>query len=295
MFRRSLSDVFVERLCAAPFWVNVIGNPLLQPEIRQESVTVYCRGSGLVRDLRLQQGGWVARTHPSFVPVASERDSVELRCDDSAGFTFVNEPKALPPGVLSASTLAAYMQRLPDRPEDLIKDAIVRHTGNVILDQEVAFADSATERDRVDVCAYLPDQNALVLVEIKRKDDARLFSPDGLSLPEVITQLSGYRARLQSQAEEVMPAYREVVRLKRRLGLGSRLGSLPEGGPIDYLHRPILVVGECSDKDIEAIRSGQGKWEPLLRALPEVASCLILCGTTCKLTMGRHRHVVNFD
>lgn len=294
MFRRSLSDVFVERLCAAPFWANVVGNPLLQPEIREEAVTIYCRGNGLVRDLRLEDGGWVARTHPAFVPVVPVKgETLELRGNPSGGLTFAVQPDPLPPGLLSEETVRSYLTRLPSRPEDVLKDVIIQRRENMILDQEVAFADSRTERDRVDLCAYLAEPKAAVLVEIKRIDDDRLYEKNGAV--EVIAQLTAYVRRLESHRDELLQAYRDVVRLKRSLGLGGRLGSVPEDGPGRFLPKPILVIGGCSAAVVEEIKAGLGPWAPLIQQLPTVAAALILCRTTCKLTMVRHSHVMNFD
>lgn len=294
MFRRSLSDEFVSRLGAAPFWPNVVANPALQPEVRSDAVTVYCRGSGLIRDLRLDAGRWVAWTHPAFVPVRSAQGQrLELRCDGPGGLTFSLAPTPLPPGLLSEGAVAAYLARLPGRPEDVLKDAIIRHPGNTVLDQEVAFADSQSERDRVDLCAYLAEKAAAALVEVKRIDDGRLVQRDGAI--EVIAQLAAYAARLETQGPELLRAYQEVVRLKRRLGLGGRLGSVPEGGPARFLPKPVLVIVGCSDADVDEIKGGRGRWAPLVRDLPAVSAALVLCGDSCKLVAGRFRHTLVFE
>ena len=293
MFRRSLSDEFVSRLCAAPFWPNVVSNPELQPEIRDGTITIYCRGSGLVRDLRLDGGRWAAWTHPTFVPAgAREPGRLELRCDDPSGLTFAVPPTAVPPGLLSAEAVSAYRARLPARPEDVLKDAIVRHPGNAVLGQEVAFADSRSDRDRVDLCAYLGDAQAAALVEIKRIEDARLAPKDGAV--EVIAQLAAYGRRLATQGAELLAAFQAVVQLKRRLGLGGRLGTVPEGGPARFLAKPLLVIGGCAGADVEEIREGRGRWAPLLRDLPGVAAGLILCGEACKLVARPNRHTLVF-
>lgn len=294
MFSRSLSAGFVSRLCAAPFWPNVIQNRFIHPEIRNESVTLYCRGSALIRDLRLDGDRWIARTHPTFIPLQSARGhDLELKCDDGNGFSFVVPPLPLSPALLSAETFAAYTARLPERSEDLLKDAIICHEGNAILDQEVAFADTQSERDRVDLCAYIPGSNALALVEIKLIKDARLQPKNGEI--EVISQLNAYSERLFNQGSEILDAYRDVVRLKRRLGLERGLKSVPDNGPQSFLPKPLLVIGGCTDRDIGEIKAGNGRWDALMRELPAVSTSVILCGGPCKLVLGRYGHTLCFD
>jgi len=294
VFHRYLSDEFVTKLLSEPFWQNVVANPALQPEIRHDAITIYCRGSGLIRDLRLDGNRWVAWTHPKFVPVkAQHAQRIELHCDDAQGLMFASAPTPLPPANMSVDTIAAYEPRLPKRLEDVLKDAIIRHSGNTILDQEVAFADSQSERDRVDLCVCLPEKNSLALIEIKRIHDKRLVERNGVV--EVISQLAAYKTRLQNQRKELLEAYQEVVRLKRRLGLGNRLKSVPEDGPAEILMKPILLIGGCSDSQVDDIKARRGAWAPLIQGLPEVSAELILCGESCRLVTGNYRHTLCFD
>lgn len=295
MFRRSLSEKFVDRLRVAPFWPNVVANTALQPEIRDEYVTIYCRGSGLIQDLRLDGDRWTARTHATFIPVEPTQGRyLELRCDNGLGLQFSAPPTPRSPALLSDETLTAFLGCLPKKPEDILKDAIIRHEGNQILDQEIAFADSSEDRDRVDLCAFLPDQEAMALVEIKRIEDERLLDKNGQV--EVIAQLGAYAARLSKESIEILAAYQNVVRLKRLLGLGDRLRQVPEDGPISFLAKPMLVIGGCTDPDVDEIKMGHGRWASLVRGLPEVSSGLILCGKSCKLVLDRRfRNVRCFD
>ena len=55
-FRRHLSQDFVETLQNNVFWINVCSDRQLQPEIRNNVVTIYFCGQALVRELRLRSG-----------------------------------------------------------------------------------------------------------------------------------------------------------------------------------------------------------------------------------------------
>ena len=122
------------------------------------------------------------------------------------------------------------------------------------------------------------------VVEVKRRDDTRLFKPDGA--PEVLDQLAAYSRRLEAERAAVLDSYRIVVAAKRRLGMGERLKSVPIDGVADLLTKPVLVIGNCSRADVKAIKEKRDEWEPLMTGLPAVAAGLILCGSDgCRLAL----------
>lgn len=293
MFRRSLPDALVAALAANPFWSNVVSNRELHPEIRDGHLTVYCCGRGLMRELCLQNGQLTARLHQNFVPLRTgARTEVDVVFDTSSGFQFVTPPEPLSLGWATPDTFAAYRSRLPVDPEARLVDAIVRHPDNAVLDQEAAFADTRSDRDRVDLVCWLGERQLLAFVEVKRIEDTRLLERGGP--PEILDQLTRYCTRLAAEREGILSAYQEVVRLKRRLGLGVRFPAVPDTGPTALLPKPILVIGGCSEPEVARIRLGQGEWGPMIAGLPAVAAGLILCGERCKLVLGNYSHTLCF-
>jgi hypothetical protein len=286
MFRRSLPDALIDTLVSHPFWANLLADRQLTPEIRDEHVTVYFRGGALLKSLRLDGPSLVADVHPKYIPVrATNRSSVRLMWRDS-GFAFAEQVEAMPFGSGSSDALAAYKQEMAKvhRPEAEIVQQIIERPENVIVDQEVAFQEPGEPRDKIDLCHYDLGLQKLVFVEVKRLDDARLFKPDGR--PEVLDQLAAYSQRLELNRSQVLEAYRTVVACKRKLGWTDRLKSLPMNGATELLTKPILVIGNCSAADVNAIKKKADDWGPLMTGLPLVAAGLILCGKAgCRLAL----------
>ncbi len=287
MFRRSLPDPLINALASNPFWANVIADRQLAPEIRDGHVTVYFRGGALFQRLHLEGAMLVAEVHPKYIPVRAMKPSVRLTWGES-GFGFSGDVSPLPLGLAPADVLADYKaemaQVLVEFPEAAIVQRIIERTENTILDQEIAFQESGSPRDKIDLCHFDQGLQKLVFVEVKRRDDTRLFKPDGA--PEVLEQLAAYARRLETNRATVLDAYRIVVAAKRRLGMAERLKSVPIGGVAELLAKPILVIGNCSRADVKAIKEKRDDWEPLMTKLPQVAAGLILCGNDgCRLAL----------
>jgi len=297
MFRRSLSDNLIDALTNSPFWMGVIADRQLSPEIRDGHVTVYYRGGALIQRLRLEGEKLVADVHPKYIPVRASKPSVRLTWSES-GFAFNGDVEALPLGLATSGVLASYKEQmaktLVDFPEAAIVQQIIERTENTILDQEIAFQESGSSRDKIDLCHFDQTLGKLVFVEVKRREDPRLFKPDGA--PEVLEQLAAYAQRLEANRTAIMDSYRIVVASKRRLGMGDRLKSVPTTGLIELLTKPVLVIGGCSREDVKAIKERKDEWEPLMTRLPTLASGLILCGESgCRLALSAATQTLVFS
>lgn len=184
-------------------------------------------------------------------------------------------------------------QVLNDFPEGHLVHKIAVRRDNLILDQEITFAEPGESRDKIDLCYFDTVLGKLVFVEVKRVVDGRLFGAAGR--PEVLDQLTAYCRRLTEKRAEILNAFQTVVSLKRSLGLGSRLTGIPDGGPFDLIQRPLLVIGGCSREQRNAIRSKEVVWLPLMSELSTVAAGLVVCGDDgCKLTIANSGHSSSF-
>lgn len=283
MLRRNVSEELIATLSGNVAWQNLLADTSLFPEIRDGHVTIYHLGGALLRKLRLDHGGLTAELNPKYIPVQSSKPSV--RVDWGAeGFAFAEEPAALRLGTATREVLGAYKEQmrliLKDFPEGAVVQSILVKPENCILDQEIAFQASGQSRDKIDLCHFDAALQKLVFVEVKRRDDPRLWNQ------EILSQLQSYGEQLRTHRTGILAAYRDVVSIKRRLGLGSRLGSIPSDGPSDLLEKPLLVIGDCSMDDVNAAKSRNADWLPLLTALPDVAAGLILAGNSgCRLTL----------
>lgn len=298
-FIRSLPPESIAILKAHSFWQNICLDPELLPEIRVDAVTVYYRGGALLRELRVVDGTLLAEIHHKFVPLRRSGTTTSLRlvATDMTGFRFGEPVEPLPLGTADPLVLRAYKalmdQVLAEFPEGQIVQAICTRSENQILDQEVTFQEPGESRDKIDVCHFDYALGKLAFVEVKRKDDARLFQHE--TRPEVLDQLEAYCKRLQAYRSDLLAIYRQVVAWKRDLGLSGRLSQVPSNGPSDLLDKPVLVIGNCTSSDVRRIKAAEGEWAPLLAGLKEVASGLILCGRDgCRLNLTKGTQTISY-
>lgn len=304
MLKREVPEVLVNALVSSGFWQNVCNDPELQIEIRNGVITVYYRGSALIRELQLEDGRLVARIHCKYIPLQSpdSKSDVLLACDDHKTLGFVQEPTPLALGSCASETLKAYKRcinkvrsKISGASEFGIVHEIASHTENRILDQELTFQESGGPRDKIDICHFDQHLNCISLVEVKSINDPRLISPD-TEAPEVIEQLERYRRRIEQHHAEITDACRTMVDTKRRLGLGSRLEGVQDDGLNRILVKPVLVIGGCNSSDVKDISTPEEEWEPLMTGLRQVAAGLILCGQKgCRLELRKGSQRLIFD
>ncbi len=297
---RSLPDEFFSNAEFREFFQNVSGDPELYPAIRNGSMTIYYRGAALIRDLRIQDGQVVGQMHFRYLPANPPDKSgfVTLQLG-AGGFSFPQSAAPMAIGFGTPTVLSEYkraMRSVSHNLESSIVHEIVRRHQNVILDREIRFQSSGqTVSYTIDICHFDTHLNCLALVEVKGIHDARLEAGDN-QIPEVVQQLQRACLWIEQQRAEIQEDYEQVVCLKRRLGLTARLTGVPTNGPAALLKKPVLVIGNCKQKEMLAILGRHKKWVPLLDKIKNYAAGLILCGNAgCLLNLERRQHVIVFD
>jgi hypothetical protein len=288
-FRRWLSPELVDTLFNNPFWRNICADRELQPEIGYGSITVYYRGQALLTDLRLDggsesSGSLTAAVDRHLLPFESATESyhrhLPMRWRDEAGFDF--DPPLSPRAVGFGSTdvLHAYkrMAKFAGAPDGL-RHRFAVDPRNRLLDQEIGVAGNV--HSPIDLAYFNPSIEKLCFAVIKHCADERLLVPS--DKPAVVWQLRAYGVWLAKHHDSIAAAYGNVVRLKRALGLGKRIEGVPD--ELSVLTRPVLVIGGCTDVDVERIRwarhqENRNSWSPLWPNLEDVAAGLIICGNS---------------
>lgn len=280
MIRRALSEQLIEALNKNEFWTNIVKDTELQPEIRDGKVTVYYWSKALLREVSLNGGALTASIHDAYVPVARGGGYLTLTASDGE-LQFDQAPGVLAIAKAEEKTLKAYKKRIVadqgPSGEGSIVQAICDDPRNQILDQEIAFQDSDSSRDKIDLCCIAPG-NKLVFVEVKRLDDGRLRKDETTRAREVVGQLREYCSRIQQNHPELIETYRNVLRLKQKIGLGDRYEGIAPNDINELVEKPMLVIGQCGRDDVRRIVDGDGEWEGFVEAVKEVSSALILCG-----------------
>lgn len=294
MVRRAASDALISALGNSPFWPNIIADPELQPEIRDEKITVYYQASALIRELSLRDGALVASVRDTYLPAVREGKYLTLRGGD-AGLMFEPAPSVLHIGLADEDTIDEYKIRIEadqgPESEGSIVQAICTRSGNMVLDQEIAFQEGGRDRDKIDLCCILPDKKTLAFVEVKRFVDDRLVPANGSAVPEVVEQLEAYGSRIRDQKSHLVQTFQKVLGLKQKLGLGNRYAGLQPDHISDVIEKPILVIGRCGREGVRKILRGEDQWAGFIDAVKPEASALILCGDDgCVINLERGRN-----
>lgn len=135
--------------------------------------------------------------------------------------------------------------------------------GPLLVDVEIRFAKEGTgvgpkHSDKIDAAFWLPG-NRLMFVEIKRRHDGRVRSTVGK--PEVLKQVSYYRAQIDARKDEILAAYRDVISVFREL-IGTGVPNLAFDKIVPEV--PLLVFDE-SGKPADKPQKGSDTWlEPEL-------------------------------
>lgn len=278
MIRRSVPAKWLDS--PPSFLSSFIADPELFPEIRDNCITVYYRGRALIRELKLRGGKVSGSIGLDYIPQArTESRYAEVVLGES-GFEYSPSVTPLQLGNLDPETLKHFKFRMSGRGDEgyLIHRLTIRPS-NLIVDQEVAFQDPGVRGfDKIDLCVFDSVVSAFSFVEVKTIIDGRLFPSSADELPEVIQQLKRYKDRIEQNGRELIDVFEQVVLMKRRLGMETRLAGIPGSVPRAIVSRPALVIGNCSKVQVQEILAGTGPWKPMMDALPLVASGLILCG-----------------
>ncbi|HUY34914.1 MAG TPA: hypothetical protein VMV69_19360 [Pirellulales bacterium] len=285
-FRRWLSQELVETLVNNAFWRNICADRELQPEIGYGSITVYHRGQALLTDLRLDDrsptgGSLTAAVDRHLLPLESSTDCynrhLPMRWRDEAGFAFDPplSPRAIAFGTPDVLQTYKRIARFSGAPDGL-RHRIAIDPRNRVLDQEIGFKGNLY--GRIDLAYFDRSIGKLCFAVIKHCADEGLLAPS--QKPAVVRQLRSYGVWLAQQCDSIVAAYGNVVRLKRALGLGERVEGVPE--QLSVLTRPVLIIGGCTDEDVERIRwarfpENRNSWLPLWPHLEDVAAGLIVC------------------
>lgn len=88
----------------------------------------------------------------------------------------------------------------------------------VLLDIEAAFSSTGEKTDRIDLVFYHRKDRRLMFVEVKRLSDSRF---KGANSAEVISQLTRYKSRLATEAQQITSQYNNTIDCYNTLSKGN--------------------------------------------------------------------------
>ncbi len=301
MLRRNLPDEWITwGESPSEYWSSIINDLELHPEIRDNTVTVYYRGAALIRNLSPSGDTFIGDVHFKYVPVHTTDGSEYLRFSGNAqGLRFENnlEPQNL--GDCGQDVLNEYkrkMRSVVQHGESQIIHHIASHPANVIIDQEIPLQTTGSPTsEKLNLCHYDTQHQSAVFVKISMIHDPRLKA-DADQVPEIIQQLKRFREQIEKHHQTMIDTYQRTVAIKRQIGLSERVEAIPPSGPSQLMKKVLLVIGGCSQHDVESVLNGEDEWSDFRDAVEKEAAGLILCGTAgCPLVLETGSQSLIFD
>jgi hypothetical protein len=222
-------------------------------QVRGTYLNVYCKMGNL---LKIHMKGkkvacsvhykYLVGAHiPEYIEVFPTGDDIAVRksCDmvssilDDKNFHIVKQ------------NIAAYAGE-----EKRIQSRLVEKNKATILDVEVAFSDSEGLADseggntRIDIANLDKNQHCLVFVELKQIFDSRLYSS------EMNDQIRKYSRFAKKYEQHLLEAYRNVLKVKRALGVISDGDYLASAVIERVEHKPILAIAGYNQALIDGMR-----------------------------------------
>jgi hypothetical protein len=296
--RLTVEHPLVEELAAPgkhPWWERLVQlsrtDRDINIQVRGTYLNVYCKMGNL---LKIYMRGkkvacsvhykYLVGTHmPEYIEVFPFGDSdiaVQQSCDmvssilDDKNFRIVKQ---------NISTYAGEEKRIQSR--------LVEKNKATILDVEIAFSDSEVLADsedgntRIDFVNFDKNRSCLVFIELKQIFDARLYSS------EMNDQISKYMGFAKKHEHHLLDAYRNVLKVKRALGVISDGDYLASADIQRVEHRPILAIAGYNQALIDGMRDRIVKGSPPLDT-PNLAG-LYFFGTDTDLNLkkGKNKEV----
>jgi hypothetical protein len=265
------------------YWSSIINDPELHPEIRDNTITVYYRGAALIRNLSLSGDTFTGDIHFKYVPVSTSNGSEYLNFSGNAqGLQFENslEPQHL--GDCGQDVLNGFkrkMRSVVHNGQSQVLHHIASHPANVIIDQEIPpQATGNSPSEKLNLCHYDTQHQSAVFVKVNMIHDPRLKA-DADEVPEIIQQLKRFREQIEKHHQTLIDTCQKIVAIKRQIGLSERVEAIPLSGPSQLMKKVLLVIGGCSQQDVESMLNGEGKWSDFRDTVEKEAAGLILCGT----------------
>jgi hypothetical protein len=138
--------------------------------------------------------------------------------------------------------------------EKKIQSRMVEKNKATILDVEVAFSDSEVLADledgntRIDIANFDKNRKCVVFVELKQIFDPRLYSS------EMNDQIRKYSRFAEKHEQHLLDAYRNVLKVKRALGVISDGDYLATADIQRVEHKPILAIAGYNQALIDGMK-----------------------------------------
>jgi hypothetical protein len=237
------------------WWQNLKNDPDIYIEIRDPNLNAYYRGASILR-LNWTPRGPEGNIHYKFIPLRDDNTTLTITINKTSNDLVLGEVKSISLDNFSGYALKLIKSRINDLfdsdSEQAIQAKYVLY--NNINAQKGFFIDSEcypnqNRTDRFDMVWVDIATKKMVIVELKRKQDGRLFYINNDSIDN---QLIRYSQVIRKSSDFLKERFIKIFTIKKELGLPS-FSSIDIKNIDDYEieSRPLLIIGNCSDAWID--------------------------------------------
>ena len=251
-------EIFVElkKRGKYPWWENLKKNKDISIQIRKDNyIDVYYNGGAVLKKLEYNETkkAFTAEIHPNYIPL-DDNDYLPLSLT-SDGVKFSKELTTMNLSQFEEKELKFVINRIGkyhnQKSEKAIQFNFIAYDP-YIIDAEFQLPG---EKIRIDLVRLDKSVNKIVLIEVKRMEDPRLFADSKEKTQSkkenIYDQLKKYH-KFAVDYDNILDYYKKVLQVKKYLGL---LRPELENLSINNWQiecKPLLVFGDCKPDWIEA-------------------------------------------
>ena len=228
-----------------PWWENLKNNKSISIQVRKENtIDVYYNGGAVLKDLVYNdtENKFKASIHPKYIPLKDESQYRSLTLS-STGVEFTGKIDAMEFTQLEDTKIKAVMERVKKHfgteSEKAIQYQFATNDPSII-DTEFQVTGLGL---RIDLVRLDASVKKIVLIEVKKIHDTRLFAESGEDVENIHDQLKKYHEFAVDYQKSIIDYYIKVLQIKNDLGLNK--SNVQEIKDWQVECKPLLVFGDC--------------------------------------------------
>jgi hypothetical protein len=251
------NDPLVKKIATGkyPWWNNLVAlshtDKRISIQVRGSYLNVYSTMGSLLK-VEMAAGKLVCTTHYKYL--IDDLANVYVNLVPEGDHLAVEKPTCpLVTSLLEGKHLKTVQNNIAAHAgaEKMIQSKLVWHNRNTLLDAEIAFNDegeqddNAVSKTRIDLVNLDKRSNEIVFAELKQLSDVRLHNS------EINQQIKKYVAFAEKHKDEIIKAYRNVIRVKELLGILPKTSKLAKAKIECVNSKPVLAIACSNQKYID--------------------------------------------
>jgi hypothetical protein len=200
------------------------------------------------------KGRFNASINLAYIPLENEQNYISYQFEN--GEISFDEINAIDLGNFESNSLLKIKREIrkyfPNDSEKGLQAKYVVHSmreqrsNGFFIDSEFAY-----EKSRIDLVWIDLDNKDIAFVELKTKNDPRLYPERNQDQETINEQLEKYHMLIKENSESLVVYFNEIYQIKKDLGLLPKFANEDSIDAFRLIEKPILLVGDCSNEWIK--------------------------------------------